>query len=115
MSVQDIDLDLIGYGGKKDFQVLSSYVDKNRYVVTVIRLDTTSDEGWTEKLKVLVFFRKSNKTNTILFLFYMPQFQSHFIKWQALLQQNFPSTRITRRLFFNILLRRVLTGYSMRM
>ena len=67
MSVQDIDLDLIGYGGKKDFQVLSSYVDKNRYVVTVIRLDTTSDEGWTEKLKVLVFFRKSNKTNTILF------------------------------------------------
>lgn len=67
MSVQDIDLDIIGYGGKKDFQVVSSYIDKNRYVITVIRLDTTSDEGWTEKLKVLVFFRKSNKTNTILF------------------------------------------------
>ena len=67
MSLQDVDIDITGYGGKKDFQVIATYVDKNRYVLTVIRLDTTSDEGWAEKLKVLVCFKKTNKTTTILF------------------------------------------------
>jgi len=61
MSLQDVDIDIVGYTGKKDFQVIGSYVDKTRYTVTVIRLDTLKCEGWTEKLSVLVNFKKAKK------------------------------------------------------
>jgi hypothetical protein len=61
MSLQDVDIDLTGYSGKKDFQVIGSYIDINRYTITVIRLDCVNNEGWNEKLTVLVNFKKHKR------------------------------------------------------
>jgi len=51
MSVKDIEIDITKYTGRKDFQVLTEYIDENTYVVIVRRLDAA--EGWTENIKVL--------------------------------------------------------------
>jgi hypothetical protein len=51
MSVRDIEIDLTKYTGRKDFQVLTHYINENKYAIMVRRLD--SEEGWTENIKVL--------------------------------------------------------------
>jgi hypothetical protein len=62
MSVQDIEIDLIKYSGRKDFQVLTEWLSCRSYAVTVRRLDGT--EGWTENIKVLACF--PNESSTIV-------------------------------------------------
>jgi len=51
MSVRDIEIDITKYTGRKDFQVLTEYINPNKYALRLRRLD--AEEGWTENIKVL--------------------------------------------------------------
>ena len=64
MSVLGLEVDLVNYSGRKDFQVTSEYVDKRHFSVHVRRLDSTK-EGWTENLKVLVNFYDHGVAKTV--------------------------------------------------
>jgi hypothetical protein len=63
MSVANIDIDIVDYSGKKDFQVLHSYVSENKFTVTLKRLD--SKDGWNDDMKVLVIFKQINENMTV--------------------------------------------------
>ena len=65
MSVVGLDVDLINYSGRKDFQVVAEFVDKRHFNIHVRRLDSTK-EGWTENLKVLANFYDLEKSMTII-------------------------------------------------
>ena len=63
MSVANLEIDIVGYSGRKDFGVRSEYVDKRTYTIIVKRLDSV--EGWTESIKVLVV-NSTGKTETVV-------------------------------------------------
>jgi hypothetical protein len=52
-----LDADVVDYLGLKDFQVSVNQIEgkDTMVMVTVRRLDTTTDEGWDEPLKVLLY------------------------------------------------------------
>jgi len=64
MSVLDLELDIVDYCGKKDFQVLTEYIHSRCYALIVRRLDSYK-AGWAEKVKVLINYAKLEKTTTI--------------------------------------------------
>ena len=64
MSVLDLELDVVDYCGKKDFQVLTEYIHSRCYALIVRRLDSYK-AGWAEKVKVLINYAKLEKTTTI--------------------------------------------------
>lgn len=64
MSLANIDIDIVNYTGKKDFQVSSSFIDDTRFTVCVKRLD--AEEGWNENIKVFINFKSLNKTLTVV-------------------------------------------------
>ena len=64
MSVLGLEVDLVSYSGRKDFQITAEYVDKRHFSVHVRRLDSLK-EGWTENLKVLVNFYEMGVSKTV--------------------------------------------------
>jgi hypothetical protein len=64
MSVSGLEIDVVKYAGRKDFQVLGVFQNSRKYSVIVRRLDTT--EGWSETLKVLAYFTEQERTQEIL-------------------------------------------------
>jgi len=64
MSVLDLELDVVDYCGKKNFQVFTEYIHSRCYAIIIRRLDSYK-AGWAEKLKVLVNYSKLEKTVTI--------------------------------------------------
>ena len=63
MSLANVDVDIVNYTGKKDFQVIPSYVSDKKFTLCLKRLD--SNEGWNENIKVFVNFKTLNKTMTV--------------------------------------------------
>ena len=64
MSLANVDIDITGYTGKKDFQALTSYISENTFALTLKRLDSAA--GWIENMKVLLNFKTLDKTMTIV-------------------------------------------------
>ena len=63
MSVSNIDIDIVDYSGKKDFQVINNYISEKKFTVTVKRLD--AKEGWNENISVFINFKSLNQKLTI--------------------------------------------------
>jgi hypothetical protein len=64
MSVSGLEIDVVKYAGRKDFQVIGVFQNARKYSIVVRRLDTT--EGWSESLKVLAYFTEQERTQEIL-------------------------------------------------
>lgn len=52
MSLADVEIDILSYGGEKDFFVYTQYVDTRIFNIIVKRLD--SEEGWEDTLVVFI-------------------------------------------------------------
>ena len=64
MSVAGLEVDVVKYAGRKDFQVYTVYKDARSYTVVVRRLDDTG--GWTENIRVLAYLPSNEYTETIV-------------------------------------------------
>ena len=59
-TVENIEIDLNKYEGEHCLQVLAEYVDATTLNVLVKRIDTLSDEGWSDNVDVLLHDHRGN-------------------------------------------------------